>query len=70
MDGNGFEGSYPNGFLDIFDSISANEANQSVTRWLCLLTTKTVQLELVDTVDGFRILPVVLNEVEIVGRGE
>ena len=34
------------------------------------LTTKTVQLELVDPCDSLGVLPVVLNEIEVVGGGQ
>lgn len=34
---------------------------------LAQLTTKAIQFELVDSVNSFRILPVILNEVDVIG---
>ena len=47
------------------------ELERSVTRFCSLVhTTETVELELIDAIDGVRVLPIVLDEINVVRSGE
>lgn len=66
MDRKGLKRSNTYGFFDISGSPSAITEPKPFLQ----LTTEAIQLELIDPVDCFGILPVVLDEVDVVGGGQ